>query len=83
MCIIPIEKIEDMGSRSASTSKRLEWEGYWCTELYTYYPYGLNNNVRGVGNISKMKGELVVTILFHRNKRKYRVHKHHRRRKKH
>ena len=59
MCIMPIEKIDDFGSRSASTSKRLEGEDYWCRELCTYYPYGLNDNVRGVGNISKMKNNTI------------------------
>ena len=39
---------------------------YWCRELCTYYPYGLNSNVRGVGNISKQHG-LVVHTLFHRS----------------
>ena len=49
MCIMPIEKIDYMGNKSASTSKRLERENYWCIELCTYYPYGLNDNVRGRG----------------------------------
>ena len=37
-------------------------------ELCTYYPYGLNDNVRGVRNISKMKTDMVVNRLFHKNK---------------
>ena len=82
MCIMPIEKVEDLGSRSASTSKRLEREDYWCRELCTYYPYGLNDNIRGVGNISKMKNELVVNTLFNKNKRKLRIRKNRRQRKK-
>ena len=82
MCIMPIEKVEDLGSRSAATSKRLEREDYWCRELCTYYPYGLNDNIRGVGNISKMKNELVVNTLFNKNKRKLRIRKNRRQRKK-
>ena len=82
MCIMPIEKVEDLGSRSAATSKRLEREDYWCRELCTYYPYGLNDNIRGVGNISKMKNELVVNTLFIKNKRKLRIRKNRRQRKK-
>ena len=82
MCIMPIEKIDDTGSRSGSTSKRLEREDYWCRELCTY-PYGLNDNVRGVGNISKMKGEMVVNTLFNHQARKFRVRKRCRCRKKH
>ena len=75
MCIMPIEKIEDTGSRSGSTSKRLEREDYWCRELCTYYPYGLNDNV---SNISKMKIDLVVN----KHKRKFRMRKNRRQRKK-
>ena len=37
----------------------VEREDYWCRELCTFYPYGLNDNVRGVGNISKMKGHFL------------------------
>ena len=67
MCIMPIEKIDDMGTKLASTSKRLEREDYWCREC-TDYPYGLNDNVRGMGNISKMKTDMVVNRLFHKTK---------------
>ena len=52
-------------------SQRLERENYWCRELCTYYPYGLNDNVCGVGNISKQHG-LVVYTLFNRRQRKFR-----------
>ena len=38
---------------------RLGREDYWCRELCTYYPYGLNDNVRGIGNISKKPGLVV------------------------
>ena len=84
ICIMPIEKIFDTGNKVSSTSKRLEREDYWCRELCTFYLYGLNDNVRGVGNISKMKGQgqLVVNTLFNRNKRKFRAAKYRRRRKK-
>ena len=60
LCTMPIEIIDDLRSRSASTSKRLEGEDYWCRELCTYYVYVLNDNVRGVGNISKMKNYMLV-----------------------
>ena len=39
--IKPIEKII-----SDSSAYRLEREDYWCRELCTLYPYGLNDNVR-------------------------------------
>ena len=41
-------------------SERLEKEDYWCRELCTIYPYGLNDNVKGVGNISRVINETVV-----------------------
>ena len=84
ICIMPIEKIVDTGNKVSSTSKRLEREVYWCRELCTFYPYGLNDNVRGVGNISKMKGhgQLVVNTHFNRNKRKFTARKYRKRRKK-
>ena len=31
-----------------------------------FYPYGLNDTVRKVGNISKCKDELVVNTLFNK-----------------
>ena len=76
ICIMPIEKVD------GSTSNRLDREGFWCRELCTYYPYGLNDNVRGVGNVSKMRDRLVVNTLFHKNKRRYRKRTCHRRRRK-
>ena len=82
MCIMLIEKIEDTGSRSGFTSKRLEREDYWCRELCTYYPFGLNDNVRGFGNISKTKVELVVNTLFNKHKRNFKMRKNRRQRKK-
>ena len=68
---MPIEEII-ANDRASINSKRLEREDYWCRELCTYYPYGLNDNVRKIGNISKCKGELVVNTLFNKQQRKYR-----------
>ena len=78
--IMPIEEVtpSDMANM---TSLRLDKEDYWCRELCTYYPYGLNDNVRGVGNISK-KPELVVNTLFHKRDRKFRKRSARRRRRK-
>ena len=70
MSIMPIEELTS-SDRVSATSQRLEREDYWCRELCTYYPYGLNDNVRGVGNISKQHG-LVVYTLFNRRQRKFR-----------
>ena len=45
------------------------------------YPYGLNDNVKGVGNVSKSDGELIVYALFNKSERKFRKRKPHRRRR--
>lgn len=69
---MPIEEIATCTSdRVSASTKRLEREDYWCRELCTFYPYGLNDNVRKVGNISKLKEELVVNTLFDKQKRKF------------
>ena len=79
MSIMPIEELTS-NDRVSATSQRLERD-YWCGELCTYYPYGLNDNVRGVGNISKQHG-LVVYTLFNRRQRKFRKRNGRKRRKK-
>ena len=78
--IMPIEEIIPC-DRANITSLRLEREDYWCRELCTYYPYGLNDNVRGVGNVSKKPG-LVVNTLFNRRDRRFRKRSGHRNKKK-
>ena len=62
--IMPIEEITS--DRVSASAKRMEREDYWCRELCTFYPYGLNDNVRKVGNISKRKDELVINTLLNR-----------------
>ena len=78
--IMPIEKITQDDDRASITSVRLQREDYWCRELCTYYPYGLNDNVRGIGNVSKKPG-LVVNELFNRRDRRFRKRNGHRHRK--
>ena len=80
MSIMPIEELTS-NDRVSATSQRLEREDYWCRELCTYYPYGLNDNVRSVGNISKQHG-LVVYTLFNKRQRKFRKRNGHKRRRK-
>ena len=47
--------------------KRLHREEYWYRELCTVYPYGLNDNVKGVGNMSSRSDDgLVVYELFNK-----------------
>ena len=56
-----IESIVVAPNERASTySKCLEREEFWIRELKTAYPYGLNDNIHGVRNISKQNDELIV-----------------------
>ena len=80
LSIMPIEEITT--SDKGTCAKRLEREDYWCRELCTFYPYGLNDNVRKVGNISKCKDKIVVNTLFHKQTRKFRKRQPRKRRRK-
>ena len=52
------------------TSKRLQREQHWYRELNSTYPYGLNDNVKSVGNMSKHPNtNLVVWNLFNHHTR--------------
>ena len=54
--IMPIEEVVlEPGDSMTLPSKRLEREEFWYRELCSVYPYGLNDNVKGVGNVSSMK----------------------------
>ena len=80
LSIMPIEEITT--SDKGTCAKRLEREDYWCREPCTFYPYGLNDNVRKVGNISKCKDKIVVNTLFHKQIRKFRKRQPRKRRRK-
>ena len=84
MCIAPIEEVVlDHNDTMTLSSKRMQREEYWYRELCTVFPYGLNDNVKGIGNVSSKIGEgLVVYSLFNRHKRKYRKRSQKRHRKK-
>ena len=72
--IMPIEEVVLEPSDVISLpSKRMQREEYWYRELCTVYPYGLNDNVKGVGNVSSRTDDgLVVYELFNTQKRKFR-----------
>ena len=72
--IMPIEEVVlEPNDVISLPSKRLQREEYWYWELCTVYPYGLNNNVKGVGNVSSRTDDgLVVYELFNKQKRKFR-----------
>ena len=72
---MPIEEVVlEQTDGMTLPSKRLqtEREEYWYRELCSMYPYGLNDNVRGVGNVSKSDERLIVYTLFNKQKRKFR-----------
>ena len=50
-------------------------EEFWYRELCTVYPYGLNDNVRKAGNVTKCGPELVIHTLFNGQLRKFRKRK--------
>ena len=72
-----IEKIDPRRMRNDKTVKdhRLDREDYWMRELGTISPFGLNDKVRRIGNISQKQSEnLLVTQLFHSSQRRPRSH---------
>ena len=77
----PIERVElsDDDDEVSLHSKRLHREDFWMRELKTIQPYGLNDNVRSVGNISKLPVEPVVWRYFNQHKRgrKYKPRRRH------
>ena len=82
--IMPIEEVvlEPIDVISLP-NKRLQREEYWNWELCTVYPYGLNDNVKHVGNVSSRTDDgLVVYELFNKQKRKFRNRTAHRKRRK-
>ena len=75
---MPIEEVVlEPGDSMTLPSKRLQREEFWYRELCSVYPYGLNDNVKGVGNVSSMSRseDLIVYTLFNKHERKYRKRK--------
>ena len=64
LTIQPIEEVVlEPGDKMSLHSKWLSRENFWMRELKTIQPYGLNDNVRSVGNISKLPEEPAVWIF--------------------
>ena len=73
IAIMPIEVSLEDGECMSLASKRLQREEYWSRELATIYPYGLNDNVKNLGNVSKKGIEnIVVWALFNKRQRNFR-----------
>ena len=72
-----IEEIDPRRMRNNKTIKdhRLDREDYWMRELGTISPFGLNDKVHRIGNITQKKSEdLLVTELFHSSQHRPRSH---------
>ena len=82
--IMPIEEVVLEAIDVISLpSKRLQREEYWYRELCTVCPYGLNDNIEGIGNVcSRTDDGLVVFELLNKQKRKFRNRTAHRKRRK-
>ena len=72
IAIMPIEEVYlRQGENISLASKRLQREEHWYRELASIYPYGLNDNVRKLGNVSrKNEDSVVIWSLFNRIPRK-------------
>ena len=66
--LMPIEEVSlSQNDNISLSSKLLLREEFWYRELCCIYPYGLNDNVRQFGNVSKRIGKsLVVYSLFNK-----------------
>ena len=71
-----IEKIyHHTNSPALSTPYRTNRELYWIKELGTAMPYGCNDNIKGVGNLSSPAcNDVNVMRLFNTNQRPVRSH---------
>ena len=66
--IMPREEVVvDPGENITLASELLIREEYWYKEICSIYPYGLNDNVRKVGNIVLIKGLQCIHYLTNRN----------------
>ena len=78
MGIQPIEHITQSPGETEQdvTIRRLDRERFWMLELGTMYPYGLNDRLQHVGNVSHsyVRSRNNVFNLFNRHQRRKRSH---------
>ena len=76
--IQPIEHITQSPGETEQnvTIRRLDRERFWMLELGTMYPYGLNDRLQHVGNVSQsyVRSRNNVFNLFNRHQRHKRSH---------
>ena len=84
IAIMPIEEVQlAPNDRMTLPAKLLAREEFRYKELGSVYPYGLNDNVRGIDNVSKKwNSNLVVYALFHKHPRRYQKRARKRRKRK-
>ena len=71
-----IEKLDTTGNDKEDKALRLQREKFWMTELCTIFPFGLNDKVHGIGNVSQTTNDIHASMLFNKHKRKPRSHGH-------
>ena len=71
--IMPIEAmLQSPGDTTTTGSKLLSREEFWYKQLGSIYPYGLNDNVKQLGNVSKKIGHgLFIYYMFNKHRRKF------------
>ena len=69
-----IEKVTDSGDKELDKQIRLQRELAWILELWTIYPYGMNDKLKGFGNISQTKDIIIKGLLCNATKRTKRSH---------
>lgn len=76
--IIAIDQVnlDDYEDKGQAEKKLGDREMYWMKELKTIYPFGLNERVTGVGDISKQLNKVNVEGLSQHRKRRKRSHGH-------
>ena len=70
---MPIEEVSiNPNDKTSIPAKLLDREEYWYREICSIYPYGLNDNVRRVGNVSKMIGNglNIYSLFYHKSHRR-------------
>ena len=72
--IMPIEaEFHSPEDTTTIRSKLLSREEFWYKELGSIYPYGLNDNIKQLGNVSqKIECGLVIYFYFNKHERKFR-----------
>ena len=78
---IRIQPIEHITQSPGETEKEitirgLDRERFWMLEVGTMYPYGLNDLLQHVGNVSHSSSRNNVFNLFYRHQRRKRSHEH-------